>query len=226
MGMKITFEIDDLQLARAVMHMLVEDGIYGVNAETPDVEREPAKPRAGTAAALLNDASQPGQGKPAPNAVEALIEGMALKRAQTTTLAEGAKGKDGDYVMTESGEEGIIAACYRGKAILEFEDGSAEVYDAPSLTLVPSEESGDEETEAAGIGDDAGSVIDATKANVLKDKANELVGSKKASPDEVFKLLGGYGAAKFTELPAHAFEAMSKALDALGSTAQEPEHGF
>lgn len=235
MAMTITISIDDQKLEDHILGILTEDKVYAVQKDTPAVEIQetvtedtPTPPREGTAAALLNDASQPGQN--ISTDLNALIRSMKLKRAQTVTLAEGAKGKDGDEVMLESGESGVIAACYRGKVIVQFEDGSGEVVDATTVTLIPQED--EEPAKAAPVtnGHDTTSTAAATisedKANALKTKANGLIQNKKATPPEVFKLLGEYGVDKFHNLPASAFDAMDKSLDVLGNVAEPSEHGF
>jgi len=224
MGMKITLEINDPAVVTAIMRLLAED-TFAVQADTPDVERQsaPEKPRAGTAAALLNDPTQPGQGGQSASAK--LIASTSMKRAQTVTLAGGAKGKDGDIVVTESGEEGMIVACYRGKAILEFEDATAEMYDAPSLSLVPQED--EDPLPPGGLEEPASDeLLSSEKVEALKGKANGLVASKRATPDEIFKLLGQYGAGKFQDLPARAFTPMDRALDELAAMPEPTSHGF
>lgn len=69
------------------------------------------------------------------------------KRAKTVTLSGGAQGSDGDYVKTNDGETGIIEACFRGLAVVSFEDGSADAFPAANLTKV--EEPGGEDQTAA-----------------------------------------------------------------------------
>lgn len=81
-----------------------------------------------------------------PSAADVLIADLdgQYKRAKTVTLKGGAQGEEGVEVITADGEVGIIEACYRGRAIVSFEDGRAEEIGSSNLTVVPT---GDEKKE-------------------------------------------------------------------------------
>ena len=233
--MEITFRTDDVALQQLILQHLmapphtaspgkatmIEDAV----AEIAETEAE--KPRAGTAAALLNDPTQPGQA-PEAGSVAEVIAGIKMKRTASTSVSNGT-GSDGDEVETAAGEQGVIAATYRGKIVVEFEDGSAEIIPGAELALVAQEDGGEKapatNAEALNGASETG-VVTAEKANALRDKANAIITGGKAKPEEVFALLGEYKAAKFDELPAHSYAAMDQALDALATVAAPSAHGF
>jgi hypothetical protein len=74
-------------------------------------------------------------GTPPADALIAKLDGQ-FKRAKTVTLKGGVQGSEGDYVTTAEGNEGLIAAVYRGRAVVVFEDGTAEELGASTLTIV------------------------------------------------------------------------------------------
>lgn len=80
--------------------------------------------------------------KPTGDAADALVAKLdgQFKRAKTVTLKGGAQGKEGDYVDTEDGRKALIVAVYRGRAVVLFEDKSADEMGSSTLTLVPGEE--------------------------------------------------------------------------------------
>lgn len=96
-------------------------------------------------------------GAAAGDGVAALIAKLdsSFKRAKTVTLKGGAQGKEGDYVTTEAGEEGVIEAVYRGRAVVSFEDGTGDEYGSSTLTLVPADDNKPAEPEPAAAATEA-----------------------------------------------------------------------
>lgn len=101
--------------------------------------------------------NSPGRESPEADEAEALIAKLdgGYKRAKTVTLKGGAQGKEGTEVITGDGEVGIIEACYRGRAVVSFDDGRAEEIGSSNLTVVPDgdeqpPEEKQEETKPAG----------------------------------------------------------------------------
>jgi hypothetical protein len=68
--------------------------------------------------------------------VDALIADLDSKyrRAKTVTLKGGVSGSEGDEVTTDDGREGLLEAVYRGRAVVSFEDGTAEELGSSTLT--------------------------------------------------------------------------------------------
>lgn len=64
-----------------------------------------------------------------------VIANMSSKPTKTVTLADGVQGTESDEVETPDGEIGVISACYRGKAAVEFEDGTGEIYTGSDLRM-------------------------------------------------------------------------------------------
>lgn len=95
--------------------------------------------------------SQTQTAQPADDAVAKLIATLdgSYKRAKTVTLKGGAQGKEGDEVTTEDGTIGVLEAVYRGRAIVLFDDGTAEELGSSTLTLVTEDDKTPAQTQTA-----------------------------------------------------------------------------
>lgn len=63
-----------------------------------------------------------------------------FKRAKTATIMDGVQAKPEDEVITDTGETGVIMAVYRGRAVVEFEDGTAAEFKAAELKAAPQDD--------------------------------------------------------------------------------------
>ena len=107
----------------------------------------PSEPAPAEQEAPATAPSEPANDGNLANALIAKLD-QQFARAKTVTLKGGAQGKEGLYVTTEDGNEGLIVAVYRGRAVVEFEDGSASEIGASTLTLVVEGDAEPEEPEA------------------------------------------------------------------------------
>ena len=229
----ITLEPSEVHLYPEIMKAL--ESPYVVSDDTPEVEKQAApveaeKPRLGTAAALTNDATQPGQST-GSSAAEVMAK-VNMKPTKGATDKNGKTIQVDDYVMNGAGEEGVVAATYRGNAVVEFEDGSAELIKASDLEYVPQDDDGTEAPEQQQVSngkDNSGELelVNNSEATTLRNKANDLISGEKATPPEVFAILADYGAEKFDQLPKHNFKEVSDKLDAMATVAAtDNAHGF
>jgi len=235
--MKITFEINDHDLQTNILQYLMSrsEGIPVEMTTSPQEDPpKPAEPRPGTAAKLLNDPTQPGgeaavidpiiggQAAPEAGTVAEVIAGIKLKPTTGTTISNGT-GKTGDEVETAAGETGVIAATFRGKIVVEFEDGSDEIIPGGELTLTPQTDA----TPGAGLNGAAdNAVMSEANSLVLREKANGIITGGKALSKDVFALLSQYDVKNFDDLPAHSYAAIDTALDTLAGVAAPSAHGF
>lgn len=96
------------------------------------------------------------QGPPTLAELAAAMDAKSKRTAQLG-LENGTAGK-GTKVVTEEGEVGIVAATWRGKALVEFTDGRGELLEAKDIALADDRTSGkeneaiDRETELRSLG--------------------------------------------------------------------------
>lgn len=139
--MKIKLELDGLTQAQA-QAALAAVAITDDMAELPVVEEEEVE----TPEPEVEEVETPEPPAVEPEVEEVTAESLTntlegqFKRAKTATLADKERGIEGDEVLLTDGRKGIIHACFRGRCVVEFEDGSAEEVASPMLRLVPEED--------------------------------------------------------------------------------------
>ena len=189
--------------------------------------------RPGTAAALLNDTSQPGQGTDYSKGRSATA---------TATLSGGTKGKTGDLVQVPSGETGTIIETYRGVVIVSFETGQVEEYKAADCVYTQAPPQEDEKAPPAGQQANYNNYIppggqqpygpghpqyEATltvhpdAAASMRGKANVLVEQGICQPEDIMAKLRSLGAEKFDNLLLQHAPEMSAFLEAKTILAQQ-----
>ena len=240
MTMKITIEVSDPGMAQTILSMIVEDQMHGVSAITPVIETLGAKAAESAAVTSVAETSS------TIVTAEMVRAGLSMKPTKAVTLADGAAATPGDEVLNGAGELGVIHTTFRGNALVEFEDGSAELIKSGELTLAaqndedPPAENLDAHKDAQDAARNAlnGQITEnveiltlmsdpdqAQGLKDLKDLANGLVTDKIATPDQVFGLLAEYGAKKFDELTYKNAVKVDQALKALRA-AGKTEEGF
>lgn len=141
-------------------------------------------------------------------------------RTETVTIRAGKKGSAGSAVLTDDGREGVIEACYRGRAIVSFEDFSAELLGGSTLTLAPE---GDEEapdaveTEGEAEGEqeeDAESEAEDAAPAARRSRRAEKTGREKAQ-DLIEQIVKQDGGKESVLALLREFDSEATSLDAL-----------
>lgn len=147
--MKISLSLEDLEPivvaeVLAVVHKHKDGKIPATEAAylaaVKDAAPETAAPETAAPEAGSSDDSEPTPADTGePSEADLIIASLdeQFKRAKTATIMDGVQAKPEDEVIIPEGETGVIVAVYRGRAVVEFEDGTAAEFKAAELKAAP-----------------------------------------------------------------------------------------
>ena len=181
-----------------------------IAAPAPVEETAPA-PAEETAPAPAEEAAPAPADEEALEAPEAVVARLTFKPAKTVTI-DGATAHAGNEVIVKgTGEVGVIHTPYRGRAVIEFEDGRGEEFSSSDLEMAAQGDTPPVETPASGQTVNGAAPVEINEA-ALRDAARKVVQSKGSA--ETMRIIGetGGGALKVSEVQPQFAEAVYTAL--------------